>query len=273
MRLFFVLIITGFLTSYSHALPPGAANWQKECENGKAQSCYFFAAQNANGDQIPKNVRRAAEFGFKACNLGIGEACRLAGMSVTELQGPSASRAFYQKGCDGGDQPSCDYIKDLNRYETQVAENNRIYAAQIAQKEVGASEVTQAINAGDYNRAMEIATYGIGDRAQVSRVVLEADRAGRLSNIDPFYFSFLETWLAVDYQQANTIVRREYLKNPNGTRSSEISNRGIATIGSAPIEPSLDDQFWKNQKNTHRRQLDWANRGGNPAGFEVKSNY
>ena len=238
------------------------------CNENYDNSCYSAAHLNFLLDKYEE----AMPFLSKACEEENNpEACRMAGSSVVSLEGPSASRPWYQKGCEVGDQESCRYIKDLDRYESKQAEYDRIYAAQMAEREAGSARVTAALNAGNYASAMDIATYGIGSRADVSRVVLAADSAGALSQIDPFYFTFLETWLSVDYQQANAIVRREYLKNPDGVKASSVSSRGAA-VASTPREPSLSDQFFQNQKDTYRRQLDWANRGGKPAGFSIERN-
>lgn len=239
-----------------------ASLFAKSCDGGMKQACYSAGKLNL----MAKKPQEALPYLIKSCKAGDNiYVCRDAGNATADLQGPSPSRPWYQKGCEAGDQPSCDYIKELNRYEKQ----NAAYAAQQAKKKAATDQINAALNSGNYTKAMEIATYGFGSRAEAARVVLTAERNGKISSIDPFYFSFLQQWLAMGHPQANAIVRREFLKNPEGQTSTQYSNRGTPAA-SATKDPSLSDQFWKNEKARYKRELDRANRGGKPAGFESK---
>lgn len=233
------------------------------CNNNMEDSCYSAGHLKLLTEQYAE----AVPFLTKVCDSGKNpEACRGAGIAIVEIKGPSASRSLYQKGCKLGDHPSCQYIKELDKYEKQQA----AYEAYMASKASGAAQVTAALNAQDYNQAMNIASYGLGSREQVARVIMEAEGSGNINRIDPFYFTAVETWLSVDYPQAHNIVYRQVLKNQNSSSAAHNNYSGPPSYSNGPTEPTMDEQFWKNQKDTYKRDLDWANRGGNPAGFKVK---
>ncbi len=277
----------------------------RACDLDSLEACHNAGIEVSSGNDLGNDYEKASVYFAKACNGGLdgscysaghlklilgkydealpfltkicdeqqmGEACRMAGISAVQVNGYSASRTWHQKACELGDQPSCDYVKELNRYESELAEIEIQKARYEKKNKEAADRVTEKLSQGDYNEAMRIATYDYGSREQVSRIVLAAESAGATTNIDPFYYSFLEQWLAIDYQQANAIVRRERLKQPTGTTVS-IGNNNAPVFASGPNVPSsLWDQTQKMLDDTYKRNLDAYNRGANPAGFYLRRN-
>lgn len=205
----------------------------------------------------------------KSCEAKMSEGCRAVGNSIQYAQGSlTEAENWYKQGCALNDPLSCEAQKDLRRYMNELEEYERqmaAYRAQEARNQEGANQVSAALNAGDFNRAMEIATYGLGSRAQAARVIIAAENAGRIGQLDPLYIRTLSNWFVFEHQNANGIVQRELRNLVQAEKRAQNSYR-VAPVARGPQAPStLYDQVMKFQKDSYKANMDWYNRGGNPS--------
>lgn len=202
------------------------------------------------------------------CEKDYGMGCLAAGNSVRHLHNDlEGARDWYQKGCQAGDKQSCKARNDLDSYFAERDAYQKRMAAWEAKQErnkEAISRITAALQAGDVNQAMELATYGIGSREQAARVLIHAQRNGQLGQMDPIYFHATRNWFVFSNQTADGIVSHQIglIKQ----REKESQNR-IRTTAS-PKGPQAPDSLYRQHKEfsdrTKRENLQRYIDGGRP---------
>jgi hypothetical protein len=95
------------------AVKNAAALLDRGCVRLSPRACALLGALLVEGQGIAADPHRAEELWKWSCDKGEPQGCRQAG--VRAEQGPDVSLAapFYQRGCDGGDAPSCRLLATL----------------------------------------------------------------------------------------------------------------------------------------------------------------
>ncbi len=225
---------------------------KRGCELDDASACYRVGRFN----WLEGNKAESLSSFLKGCEGGIDRACFFASIYYNDIKNHSKSLELAQKGCKLSYQPSCDWAKELGGY---LAEMQRLEAEENAK----AAEVTAALNKNDYRAAIDIAVNRLRSRSQAARVILAAENAGRIGDIESVYFYNLINWFTYSHSTANAIVQREFKKIKKAEKDSQNYFR-VAPVNSAYDKKaeSLWETSKRNSAATEKRNMDWYNRGG-----------
>ena len=94
--------------------PKGFAVWTKECNQGKASSCFSLGWEYELGEKVGQDYKKAASLYKKACDGGDMGACNNLGLRYLNGQGVTKDKkkaaVLYQKSCDGGNMYGCNSL-------------------------------------------------------------------------------------------------------------------------------------------------------------------
>lgn len=96
---------------------------EASCNAGKAEACFYTAAEYAQGKGVPADLLKAEGFFLKACDMGVPDGCMYAGNARRDGKGnvpKDAARAFtyHERACRMGHVETCDMIyNDMFRVE------------------------------------------------------------------------------------------------------------------------------------------------------------
>lgn len=96
--------------------------WEAACAGGEARACGDAAALHAAGIGTPEDAARALELNEKACSLGRGVACELAGFQAKARQDTELARDLLTKACELDVSSACEGAAELtDDHEAKVA--------------------------------------------------------------------------------------------------------------------------------------------------------
>ncbi|GHV03690.1 hypothetical protein AGMMS50229_03440 [Campylobacterota bacterium] len=113
------------------------AELEKGCKNGNAANCTNLGLAYANGDGVPQDYVKAAEFSKKACDQGEAAGCSNLGVLYAKGNGVqqdyAKSNELYKKSCDKGYALGCSNL-GVAYYEGNGVKQNNTKALELVTK-------------------------------------------------------------------------------------------------------------------------------------------
>ncbi|RYD54272.1 MAG: hypothetical protein EOP60_08070 [Sphingomonadales bacterium] len=216
----------------------------------------------------PRDPRAVVRYAALSCKSDLLDGCIKLGNLAANAKLYGEAVHWYGRACTLRNQQSCIAQQDMQRNLPNTAatavspERARWDAAQAA----GAAEIDKFLRVGNYGAAMNKAAHGMGSVDQVSRVLVAAQGAGRIGDIEDTYFWAFGTWQL--NTQARSIVEAEWrgrrLGKPTWTAASGPATGARASSGGTN-GPSLADQVLETHRRQNRENCAAAAKGANRA--------
>lgn len=181
---------------------------QMGCTAGRADSCVLagWLAQGNLG--YPKNETVADRFSQLGCTMNHHGGCMNLGYLAGERRDWLTAKKWYGRACAiNRDPTACKAERDIDEYLSDKAQHDAQWAEWNRKQAAGKAEVDRFLSSGNYAGAINHASYVMGSPEQVSRVLLAAQSAGRVGEIDDIYFVAFQTWQLTP--AATQLVRTE----------------------------------------------------------------
>lgn len=171
---------------------------EQACRGGDAQACFNVGMRHLGNMDNAQNAERSMPFFSKACDGGVAKACYAIGgihtsavsIGLDLANDPTSAEQWYQRGCDGGFQPSCERLAQA---QNQPAQGRRPTPTEEA-----------ACQRGDGDACWTVGLYVAGDASDPAKLAqaapaLEKACAGNVGNACAF--------LGVMYSSGNGVTQ------------------------------------------------------------------
>lgn len=220
------------------------------CNAGQGESCSIASSLAQGNRGVARDLAASDRYAALGCSLNHFGGCMSLGYNAANRGHYADAVRWYARACAlGNQQNSCKAKQDMELNLANAtaggAERARWNAAQAA----GAGAVDQLLRAGNYAAAINKAAYDLGSADQVSRVLVAAQGAGRIGDIEDAYFWAFGTWQL--NAQARAIADGQF-------RGRRLGRTTVTAASSAPVDsrfdgiapggPSLADQALATQR-------------------------
>lgn len=253
------------------------AMFKRGCDLRSAPSC-LAAADMFEGDHgVPAAPQEFLKYARLSCQLNYANGCVRVGDEALRRRDYVAAAPLYDKACALGSCRHVQKLKDTQAAEAyksaQLARANweatRLAAADAeraranAAHAAGIAAIDQMLRAGNYADAINKAAYGMGSPGQVDRVLVAAQGAGRIGDIDEKYFWAFSTWSLS--AEARRIVNAQQRERRLGQTAYTGAGGGATGTGagSGNTEPSLADRVLETSRRQNRENCAAAAQGAN----------
>ncbi|MES1945101.1 beta-lactamase hcpE [Salinisphaera sp. PC39] len=290
--------IAGWLVSgelgISADIPSAAIYFERSCIMGEAAGCLNAATMLHRSQGIEAAGDKILSLYRQACDKGLAAGCTWTGFAHLEMGDVEAAKTRYREGCQGGDASgcygmavalakqgrhldgrdwtaracdmdnasACEYLAALDRHKSELQAHREAVAAYQAK----VAAVTAALEEADFRRAIHLAVEQLRDRQQAARVIVAAENAGRIGDIDDIYIHTLRSWFATTHSTADAIVHRELKAIKQAEKASQRQFRITPTRNGPPALPGgLAERMAEHSERTYRENLNRYLAGGRPA--------